>query len=405
MTAEPVGFVFDPFADGFTDDPHPHYARLRDRAPVCRHPLGFWIVSRHADVAHLQRSAQSVDEQSLADVPEYKRDSAEMGKANRMMAGLSMIDRDPPDHTRLRRLVAAAFIRRSVHALEPRIVDLVDEACDRLADAGRVDVVADLAFPLPFIVISELLGLPMIDGARLRELTGTLVRGLEPLPDPSLAAEIRTANAELTSMVSDMIAHRRTRPADDLITALLRGDDHGDVLTPDELVAQVMLLYIAGHETTVNLIAGGLSTLIRHPAQLALLRTTPGLADNAVDEMLRYDSPVHLMRRITTTPMMFPDGVIPAGVFVTAAIAAANRDPRVFGPDADVPRIDRADARRHLSFGAGIHHCIGAALARLEARVVFTRFAARFPDAVVDETRWNGRINVRGPASLLVTVR
>lgn len=397
-------FVFNPFADGFAGDPYPHYAELRAQAPVHEHPLGFWLVSRYEAVSKLQRSGNSVDEQYLTRLPQWKSDSGTLGKANRMMGGMSMLDQDPPNHTRLRRLVAKAFTRRAVDALEPRVEKLVEAALDRIAEAGRVDLVAELAFPLPFAVISELLGVPVLEHTRLRELTGTLVLGLEPLADPGLQADIRAANHELTAIVRDMIDWRRANPGDDLLTALIAAEHDGDMLGEDELIAQVMLLYVAGHETTVNLIAGGILALLRHPDQLRLLQEEPGLAANAVEELLRYDSPVHLMRRITVEPFQADGSEIPAGAFVVACLAAANHDPEFWGADADELRLDRPNAHLNVSFGAGLHHCLGAALVRLEARVAFGRFAQRFPSPTLTDVRWNGRINVRGPAALSVAV-
>lgn len=398
-------FVFDPFADGFTDDPYPHYAKLREEAPVYHHPLGFWLLSRHEDVARLQRASHSVDERDLIDVPLWKRNPGVPASENRPMRGMSMLDQNPPNHTRLRHLVSQAFTRRAVDALEPRIGELVDAALDRMATQGRGDVVAELAFPLPFTVISEMLGTPAVAHDRLRELTGTLVRALEPLASSGLHAEIRAANEELTAITQELVEWKRTHPGDDLITGLLAARHEDDVLTEDELVAQVMFLYIAGHETTVNLLANGILALLRNPGQARLLREDPTLATNAVEELLRYDSSVHLMRRITRDSLSVRGSQIPAGSHVVACIAAANRDPEFWGPGAGELRLGRTAAHRHVSFGAGVHHCLGAPLARLEARIAFSRFVRRFPGAVVERVRWNGRINVRGPAELTVAVR
>ncbi|MFJ4657098.1 cytochrome P450 [Nocardia sp. NPDC088792] len=402
MTTAP--FVFDPFAPDYAADPYPHYARLRTQAPVYEHPLGFWIVSRYADVAALQRASHSVDEANLTRLPAWKSDSATLGKRNRMMGGMSMLDQDPPDHTRLRRLVAKAFTRRAVEDLQPRIEAYVDTALDRMAAAGRVDVVAELAFPLPFTIISEMLGIPVADDARLRELTAMVVLSLEPLADPQLQERVRAADAELFGRVGELVRWKRAHPGDDLLSALIAAEHEGDVLSEDELTAQVMFLYLAGHETTVNHLAGGLLALLRHPEQAGRLRTEPALAANAVEELLRYDSPVHLMRRITVEPLTIDEIEIPTGSWVLGCIAAANRDPGFWGEDAAELRLDRPIAVQHGSFGAGIHHCAGAALVRLESRIALPAFVRRFPDAVVEDVRWNGRINVRGPAELIVTV-
>ena len=400
-----MAFAFNPFADGFAQDPYPHYAALLENAPVHEHPLGFWLVARHEDVARLQRApGHSVDERYLTRLPAWKSDSRELGKRNRMMAGLSMLDQDPPNHTRLRRLVGQAFTRGAVDALEPLAEKLVTEALDRIADAGRADLVEQLAFPLPFTVISTMLGVPVLEHTRLRELVATLVLGLEPLSDPALQTRIRAANAELLGMVGELIDHKRTHRGNDLLTALLAAEHDGDVLSADELAAQVMLLYIAGHETSVNHLGNAILALLRHPAQLAWLRANPGRITAAVDELLRYDTPVHLMRRITREPFAAAGTEIPPGSFVLACLGAANRDPSFWGPDANELRLDRANSHQHLSFGAGMHHCLGAPLIRLESRIALARFAQRFPNPALVDLRWNGRINVRGLESLVIDV-
>ena len=399
-----TGYVFDMFAEGYAEDPYPYYAELRANAPVHQHPLGFWLLARHEDVVALQKGTHSVDEQNLTNLPSWKSDSRALGKENRMMRGLSLVDQDPPDHTRLRRLVTKVFTRRAVEALQPRITELVDEALDKIAAAGAADVMSELAFPIPFTVISEMLGIPVAEQDRLRELSGTLALGLEPLPDPGLQTKIREASHELTAMVGELANWKRANPGEDLFTALIAAEDNGDVLSEDELIAQIAFLYIAGHETTVNLIGSGILALLRHPDQYHKLRADPGLAAGAVEELVRYDGSVHLMRRITVEPLITRDAEIPAGTWVVACLAAANRDEEFWGPDADAVRLDRPNAHQNVSFGAGAHHCLGAALARVEARVAFSRFTQRFADPALEAIEWNGRINVRGPAKLSVTV-
>jgi cytochrome P450 len=404
LATEPL---FDPFAPGFTDDPYPQYAAVRAAAPVYQHPMGFWLLTRYADVSWLLRAANmSVEDRNLAGSPLTELREATFGQdAGQPADGRAMLDRDPPDHTRLRRLVAKAFTPRAIEALRPRITGLVDGMLDAAADRRRVDLVDALAFPLPFTVIAEMLGTPPADHERIRELSGTVVRSLEPVADPELAAAIMAADAELTGIAAEMIAWKRRHPASDLLTALIHAEDDGDVLDDDELVAQTLLLYIAGHETTVNLIAGGTLALLRHPGQLARLRRDPALVANAVEELLRYDSPVQASRRITLEPVTLGDAGIPAGAFVMASLGAANRDPDFWGPDAGELRLDRENARQHVSFGAGHHHCLGASLARLEACIAFERIVTRFPALALDgDVEWNGRINLRGPAHLPVSV-
>jgi len=397
--------LFDPFAPGFTDDPYPQYAALRAAAPVHQHPFGFWLLTSYDDVSWLLRAGLSVEDRNIAASPMLELREQMYGEEGARRRGVSMLDRDPPDHTRLRRLVSKAFTPRAVQALQPRITALVDAMLDAAEREGRVDLVDALAFPLPFAVIAEMLGTPPADHERIRALTGTVVRSLEPVADPALASAIVAADDELTAIAAGMIAWKRAHPADDLLTALINAEDDGDVLDDDELIAQTLLLYIAGHETTVNLIAGGTLALLHHPAQLALLRADPALIANAVEELLRYDSPVQASRRITTEPVRIGGVAIPAGAFVMASLGSANRDEGFWGPDAAELRLGRANARQHVSFGGGPHHCLGASLARLEASIALARLTARFPGLALDgQVAWNGRMNLRGPAHLPVSL-
>ena len=396
--------LFDPFAPGFTDDPYPHYAVMRADAPVYQHPFGFWLLTRYDDVSWLLRAGLSVEDRNVTDST-FRQLQDQMYGDQVPTADKSMLDRDPPDHTRLRRLVSKAFTPRAIEALRPRITRLVDSMLDAIDGEGQVDLVDALAFPLPFSVIAEMLGTPPADHERIRQLSGTVVRSLEPVADPALVAAIAAADAELTAIAADMIAWKRSNPADDLLTALISAEDDGDALSDDELIAQTLLLYIAGHETTVNLIAGGTLALLRNPDQLALLRNNPGLAESAVEELLRYDSPVQASRRITLEPVTVGGTTIPAGAFVMASLSSANRDESFWGADAAEVRLSRDNAHRHVSFGAGPHHCLGAALARLEASIAFARLTARFPGLALDgDVTWNGRINLRGPAHLPVSL-
>jgi cytochrome P450 len=415
--------LFNPFAPGYTDNPYPSYHRLRTEEPVHEHPFGFWVLSRHDDVSALLRSANSVDYRNSAE------DSAARLQADALLSaagrgetqieaagpatsetldayGMSMLDRDPPDHTRLRGLVSKVFTPRSVAALEPFVTELVDASLDRLAEAGAANLIETVAFPIPFAVISRMLGIPETDHARIRELSGLLVRTLEPIGDPDLLLEINRARLEMQEIVQGLIAYKRERPGEDLLTALIAAEQDGDRLSDEELVAQVVLLYVAGHETTVNLIGNGTLALLNAPDELKKLRESPRLAANAVEEMLRYDSPVQQSRRIMLEPYEVGGKVIPKSAFVIAGLAAANRDESYWGPDAEEFRVERPNARNHVAFGGGPHHCLGAALARLEGRVAIERMAARFPGlALADEPVWNGRINLRGLDVLPVTVR
>ncbi len=408
-SVDPDRRSFQPFDPGFAADPYPQYAALRSTVPVEQHEFGFWALWRHRDVEALLRSRMSVEDQyvtehgPLRDVYDAIYNEADHGRRG---GGLSMLDRDPPDHTRLRRLVAKAFTPKTVDGLGPVIDSLVAAALDRIEDEGRVNLIDALAFPLPFTVISAMLGMPENDVARLRELSATIVRSLEPVPDPDVVREIVLAEVEMAERTAETIAWKREHPADDLLTALINVHDGDDALTDDELVSQVILLYVAGHETTVNLIGNGAFALLNDPEQAQLLRRQPGIEDNAVEELLRFDSPVQLTRRVTLEDYQVDDVVIPKGRLVLASLGSANRDEAVFGPDADRVRLDRSNARQHLSFGGGVHHCLGNALARREGRAAIAALFRRFPDIGLDgEVTHNGRINLRGLTDLPVRVR
>jgi cytochrome P450 len=309
----------------------------------------------------------------------------------------AMLNTDAPDHTRLRRLVAKAFTPRTIENLRPRIQQLVDEALDRAAAAGEMELVSELAFPLPFVVISEMLGIPDADRDQIREWSGTLVRSLEPNVDPDQIIAIADAGDAMGAFVADVIAWKRKEPSDDLLSRLIVAEEQGDMLTDEELSAQVGLLFIAGHETTVNLIGNGTLALVRQRDELKRLRDDPSLDANAIEELLRYDSPVQMTRRITLHDVEVGGRTIPAGTVVVCVLASANRDRDQWGDDADILDLGRQDPQLHVAFGGGPHYCLGAALARLEAQVAIGTLVRRFPDlGLVGDPVWNGRINLRG---------
>jgi cytochrome P450 len=282
---------------------------------------------------------------------------------------------------------------------------MVDEMLDAAVDrGGDLDVIADLAFPLPFRVITEMLGMPVSEEARMRELAHTLTLGLEPLLALQHLAEIADASDEVVEQVQDAIEWKRTHPADDLLTALLAAEADGDRLSPEELLDQVILVYIAGHETTVNLIGNGTYALLRHRGQLVRWRDDPSLDASAVDELLRHDAPVQFSRRVATAELAFGDQTIEPGVFVLTCLASANRDAARWGDDAQELDLGRAGAAQHLAFGSGIHHCLGAALARLEGRTAIGTLIRRFPglELATDTAAWNGRLVLRGLDALPV---
>jgi cytochrome P450 len=398
--------VYNPFAPGFAENPYPQYAALRDGDPVHQNPFGVWMVSRYDDVRALLRDPSlSVEDRHMHPTPLSEIAAEAMGDAADM-GSQSMLNLDPPAHTRLRRLVSKAFTPRTVEGLRGRIEQWVDVRLDRAEREGGLELMDDLAFPLPFTVITELLGMPPTDSTELRRLSGLVVRSLEPVADVETLQAIAAAARQLRIVITDAIGWKRTRLADDLLSVLITAEDSEGALTEEELAEQVSLLYIAGHETTVNLIGNAVLALLRNPDQLRLLRRDPGLDSAAVDEFLRFDSPVQMTRRIPLHELAVGDKTIEAGAFIVLALASANRDPRKWGVTAERLDLRRPGAAEHVSFGGGHHHCLGAALARLEGEVAVGRLVRRFGRIEpTGEPVYNGRLNLRGLSRLPLAVR
>lgn len=404
-TGAPGAVQFNPFEPGYIENPYDQFAALRHNDPAHITPFGPVFVTRYDDVFRLLRDPTlSVQDDHATPGPLEELSRQVLGDDELVSdrQRRSMLDRDPPDHTRLRKLVSRVFTPRRIADLRPRIQELVDAKLDRAAADGGMEAVGDLAFPLPFEVISEMLGMPETSqgkeaSARIRDVSGTLVRSLEPVVDPEVIRAIAAAGVEMQQLIDDTIDWKRQHPADDLLTLLIDAEHDGDSLSDDELSAQVGLLFIAGHETTVNLIGNGLLALLRHPDQLQRLRDQPELADNAIEELLRFESPVQFTRRITLEPLDVAGTTVEPGTFVMCGLASANRDEGHFGPDADRLDIGRSDAHDHLAFGGGAHYCLGAALARLEAQVAIGSLIERFGTVeLAGEPVYNGRINLRG---------
>ena len=404
--------MFNPFAPGFAENPYEEYRVERESEPIQQTPFGPWIVFSHAESVQLLRDVTlSVDVRKAMEIlGEDPRDRAKMraelfpDKAPR--EDTSILNIDPPDHTRLRKLVSSVFTPLRVADLAPMIERIVDEHLDAVADRGEMDLIADLAFPLPFAVISEMLGMPDGDSAQLREWSHTLVKILDFTigPEELMAAVI--AGENLREHIANVIEWKRSNLGDDLLSALILAEDNGDVLSDVELVDQVNVLFIAGHETTVNLIGNGTWALLQNRDQLELLRDDPAVEATAIDELLRYDSPVQISRRITLEPIQVGGRDVAAGTFVLTSLGSANRDPAVFGPTADQLDLRRADAARHLAFGSGTHHCLGASLARMEGTIAITRLIRRFPELQAGRApAWNGRLVLRGMDSLQLSLR
>nr|WP_042178755.1 cytochrome P450 [Kibdelosporangium sp. MJ126-NF4]CEL13399.1 putative cytochrome P450 hydroxylase [Kibdelosporangium sp. MJ126-NF4]CTQ99088.1 putative cytochrome P450 hydroxylase [Kibdelosporangium sp. MJ126-NF4] len=401
-----TGFAFNPFTPEFIENPYPYYAMMRAKEPVHLHPLGFWVLARHQDVRSLLRSGHSVDERNEAPSPFQELRQAGRGSDFTSVLNRSMLNVDPDDHTRLRRLVSAAFNGRSILGLKARMTEIVDGMLDQIADAGRTDIVKDFAYPLAFSMICELLGMPETDHVALRELLEVIARSAEPVVDPELLGRISTADREFSQRMADVIATKRRHQDDSLLSDMIRAEHEGDKLTEDELIAQVATLYLAGYESTVNLIANGVIALLRNPDQHRLLTGRPDLDANAVEEFLRYDTSVQQVRRITLAPHLASDGQeIPPNSFVLGLVGSANRDEAAFGPDAGKLRVDRPNAKEHLSFGDRTHYCLGAALGRVQAQLAVGRLVRRFPRLqLTEEVTWKTRVTVRASNAVRVAI-
>ncbi|MFE6860178.1 cytochrome P450 [Nocardia sp. NPDC057668] len=388
-------------------DPYPLYERMRAAGPVRLGSMPVVVLSSHADCTAVLRHRDAAVDRSHAAIPMGPTPVHDLaGEFGAGLTGIApMLFRDAPDHTRLRRLVAAAFTPARVRGLEPRITALADAALDRAGARGALDIVADLAYPLPVTVICELLGVPPVDEPRIREWSGLLARTLDPIaavgagrPDP---AELVRASNELHGYFEQLTRYRRTRPGTDLLSELIAAEASGAALTHDELIATCGLLLIAGHETTVNLISNTVLALLRQRHHLAILRGARAFAGAVIEESLRFDPPVHLVPRIARAPIPLPGIDLERGDLVILMLAAANRDPAVF---ADPGRFDPARHDRHLAFGLGQHFCLGAPLARLEATVAINRFAARVrrPRLSEDPPPYRAHVTLRGPAAIEV---
>ncbi|MHB8329825.1 MAG: cytochrome P450 [Acidimicrobiales bacterium] len=374
--------VWDPFDPAWVHDPYSVYAELRERNPVHRSPLGFWVFTRHADCLTIlrdKRSSSDARHVDAADFPTLRNiEPTQQGAMGDALAELApFIFRDPPDHTRLRGLVQKAFTPKVVDSLRPRIAEICGQLLDAAFERGEADLVADYAYPLPVQIIVEMLGVPAEDHETFREWSDALARGLDPdflLPAEAVQQRL-TGILSFVQYFATLIEERRAHPGDDLLTRLIQAEEQGDVLSQGELLSTCILLLVAGHETTVNLISGGALALMDHPDQLARFRDDPTLWRSGIEEMMRYVSPVQLTGRITLQEMEVGGVQLSPGDFSMLLVGSANRDPAAFdAPDVfDVGRHDN----NHLGFGFGLHHCLGAPLARIEAQVALGALVSR----------------------------
>ena len=397
MTSSEV--VFNPLLPEFHANPYPFYRRLREEDPVHHSALGIWVLTRYDDVVMALRDPR-FGREGMAELME-----ARLGVPARPANARDMLFRDPPDHTRLRALVSRAFTPRVVEAVRPHIQEIVDGLLDRVEGARGMDVIEDLAYPLPVTVICEMLGVPTSDQDIFKQWSADIARSLDAAILPA-GSEVTTRGQEagdaLREYFRSLIAVRRKQPRADLLSALIAAGEQGDKLSEPELLATCALLLIAGHETTVNLIGNGLFALLRHPAELQALADDPALIQTGVEELLRFDGPVQRTGRMTMADVEIGGRQIPKGSIVAAVIGAANRDPAHF-PDPDRLDVARRE-NRHIAFGFGIHFCLGAPLARIEGQVAIGTLLRRMPalKLVSDTPEWRESSVLRGLKTLPV---
>jgi cytochrome P450 len=389
----------------FKSNPYTAYVELREQQPLFRtigaDGMPVWFVTRYDDVMAVLKDPRFVKDYRSAMTPEQQAHIPPVSPAFQTL-NESLLDLDPPDHTRLRTLVSQAFTPRTVEQLRPRIQAIADTLLDAVQERHEMDLIDAYAFPLPIMVITEMLGIPYADRDTFRRWSNTIVQGESFM---QASAEEEATAEEFVAYLRKLIAERRARPQDDLVSGLVQAEDGGDTLSEDELIAMIFLLLVAGHETTVNLIGNGVLALLQHPDQLALLKRDPTLIILAVEEFLRYDGPVETSTsRFAREDVAIGDQVIPRGEMVLVVLGSANRDETQFTQpdDLDITR----ERNRHLAFGHGIHYCLGAPLARIEGQIAINTLLRRMPDlrlAIAPEQLvWRPGMLIRGPVALPV---
>ncbi|HEX8771479.1 MAG TPA: cytochrome P450 [Acidimicrobiales bacterium] len=389
----------DPFPAEYRADPYPLYDWIRQNDPVHRAPDGNWVLVRYEDASAVLRD------------PRFSTNPSWLGEETKAQVSASpirtvgtrlMMFLDPPDHTRLRSLVSQAFTPKVVEGLRPRIQQIVDELLDGVAANGEMDVLADLAYPLPTVVICELLGVPVADRELFKEWSADASRLLDGYLEPEAETKGLAAAMQLAGYFTDLIDKRRADPRHDLLSALIAAEEGGQRLTHEELLTTSTLLLLAGFETTMNLVGNGVLALLQHPGELARWRADPSLDRTAIEELLRWEGPVHVTARIATTDTEVGGQQIKAGEQLAVVLAAANRDPEVFTEpnQLDVGRREN----RHLAFAAGAHFCLGASLARHESRAAIGSLVKRFPDLelITDPVEYRDHFVIRGVKELKV---
>ena len=397
---------FNPFNPEFRAHPYPFYESLRTLDPVHTTAFGMVVLTRYDDVSTTLKSAdfsRDIDKYSTQATTEARQRRREMQRTRTK----SILNLDPPDHTRLRRIVSKSFTPSAMEKLRGRIEQLVNTALDSAQDRGSIELIDDLAFPVPFQVISDLLNMPTERADEMRQWSQIITNSLEPTASDDELAQSDEALAQLVPYLTSIIEERRKNLGDDMLSSLITAEEAGDKMTTDELMAFLVLLYIAGHETTVNLIGNSTLALLRNPDQANLVYQH-GLNSQSIDELLRYDGPVQHTVRVPLQTVRFEVNgntiEIEPGTVVMTSLGAANHDPSIFDSPHDL-RLDRPNAHRHMAFASGIHYCLGSALAKLETEVAVGTLFQRFPNMnIVGTPSWRDRLTIRGVNQLQLSL-
>jgi cytochrome P450 len=397
--------AFDPFEPGFDAWPYDQYARLRAEDPVhWSDMLCGWVLTRFDDVTRILRDPRiSSDFDNAKPSPVVDLIQSRSGD---LFESHTVVLTDDPEHARLRRLIQTPFTVRNVERLRESLVRRVDHAMAGLVPQGHMELVADLAYPLPVSVFCDMLGIPPEEaGAQFRGWTAAVAKSLDLVITAEEYAECMAQIESMRAYLSDLIDEKRAHPTDDVLSALLAAEYEGSKLTHDELLVQLVTLYVAGHEPTTALVGNGIAHLLGHPDQLARLQADPTLLPNAVQEMLRLDGPNQFLRRIALEPITFAgadgDVVVAPGDVIYVGVGAANHDPARFGDDAGSLRIDRPNAADHVQFGGGVHSCLGSHLARMQAETMLGALFTRLPNLAPDgDVEWSGRMTLRSVSAV-----
>ena len=398
--------VFNPFDPAFRANPYPYYDALRVHDPVHTTEFGMVVLTRYEDVtttlksADFSRDIEKYSTQASSEARQARRDRQESRTK-------SILNLDPPDHTRLRRIVSKSFTPSAMERLRPRIQQLVDNVLDKAHNTGTLELIDDLAFPVPFQVISELLDMPTDRADELREWSQIITNSLEPTATDDDLVRSENAIAQLVPYLTLIIEDRRKHLSDDMLSSLITAEESGEQMTTEELMAFVVLLYIAGHETTVNLIGNGTLALLKNPEQHAFVHNN-GLTQSHIDELLRFDGPVQHTVRVPLVPVHYmvdnEQITVQPGTMVLTSLGGANHDPSMFENPNDL-QLNRANANRHMAFASGIHYCLGASLAKLETQIAVGSLIKRFAHIEIDgEPSWRDRLTIRGVNQLRLSV-